>query len=257
MRETLPIHLLIVEDDEDDFFLLESTLKEISFEKTITWAESYEKAIQLIKSESFDLILVDYRLGMHNGIELVSFVNGYSKYTPTILLTGVKESAIDQQALKYGVYDYLVKDQYTTESLSRSIRYAIEKSKVLKSLTESENKFKNLFENAVEYVFLIDSKYRIIDVNKSALKFFDCSEKAKIIGQNIADYISPRISEAATYYNVTIEVELSVPYLNKKCFCIMNLTVVDVEKNILQMVLHDITERRINEQKEKLLEKQA
>ena len=33
MNKILPIHLLIVEDDEDDFFLLESSLKEISFEK--------------------------------------------------------------------------------------------------------------------------------------------------------------------------------------------------------------------------------
>ena len=37
----------------------------------------------------------------------------------------------------------------------------------------------------------------------------------------------------------------------------MNLSVVDIEKNIHQLVLHDITERKINEQKEKLLEKQA
>lgn len=257
MSELLPINLLIVEDDEDDYFLLESSLKEISFEKRITWAESYSKAIELIKSEVFDIILIDYRLGAHNGIELVEFVNGYSPYTPTILLTGLKESTIDQQALKYGVYDYLVKDQYTTESLSRSIRYAIEKAKVVKSLKESENKFKNLFENAVEYVFLIDSKYLIIDANKASLKLFDYSEKSKIIGQNMADYIFPRISETEKYLNLTVEVELAVPHLNKKCFCIMNLTAVDAEKNIYQVVLHDITERKINEQKEKLLEKQA
>ena len=257
MSELLPIRLLIVEDDEDDYFLLESSLKEISFAKKITWAESYSKAIELIKSETFDIILVDYRLGAHNGIELVEFVNGYSPYTPTILLTGLKETTIDQQALKYGVYDYLVKDQYTTESLSRSIRYAIEKSKVVKSLKESENKFKNLFENAVEYVFLIDSKCLIIDANKAALKFFNYTEKNNIIGENIADYLSPKISETDKYLNLTIEVELTVPQLGKKCFCIMNLTAVDTERNIYQVVLHDITERKINEQKEKLLEKQA
>ncbi|HSH67309.1 MAG TPA: ATP-binding protein, partial [Bacteroidia bacterium] len=190
-------------------------------------------------------------------IELVEFVNGYSPYTPTILLTGLKESTIDQQALKYGVYDYLVKDQYTTESLSRSIRYAIEKSKVVKSLKESENKFKNLFENAVEYVFLIDSKYSIIDANKAALKFFGYSEKDKIIGQTIINYISPKISETEKYINLNFEVEFVIPHLNKKCFCIMNLSSVDVEQNIHQMVLHDITERKMNEQREKLLEKQA
>ena len=257
MNKVQPIHLLIVEDDEDDFFLLESSLKEISFEKKISWAESYSKAIGLIKSELFDIILIDYRLGAHNGIELVSFVNECAPFTPTILLTGLKESTIDQEALKYGVYDYLVKDQYTTESLSRSIRYAIEKSKVLKSLKESENKFKSLFENAVEYVFLIDSKFLITDANKAALRFLEYSEKNKIIGQNIADFITPKIDETDKYLNATVEVEFTIPHLNKRCFCIMNLTSVDVEKNVYQIVLHDITERKFNEQKEKLLEKQA
>jgi two-component system, sporulation sensor kinase E len=55
----------------------------------------------------------------------------------------------------------------------------------------------------------------------------------------------------------SLEVELTVPELKKKCFCILNLSVVDTEKNIRQLVLHDITERILNEQKEKILEKQA
>ncbi|MDQ3046233.1 MAG: ATP-binding protein [Bacteroidota bacterium] len=257
MSENKPIRLLIVEDDEDDFFLLEMSLKEISFEKNITWAASYDKAISTVDSESFDIILVDYRLGVHTGIELISHINQHSPYTPTILLTGVKETTIDQEALKYGAYDYLVKDQYSVESLSRSIRYAIEKAKVLKSLKESENKFKNLFENAVEYVFLIDSNHRIIDANKAALKFFEEEKKAEIIGINISDYISPKILDPKQFLNSSVEVEFFIREENKKCFCIMNLSVVDAEQNLFQLVLHDITERRNNEQKEKLLEKQV
>lgn len=257
MSDNKAIKLLIVEDDEDDFFLLESSLKEISFEKQITWAESYNKAVGIITSGTFDIILVDYRLGVHTGIELISFINQHSPYTPTILLTGVKESTIDQEALKYGAYDYLVKDQYSTESLSRSIRYAIEKAKVLKSLKESENKFKNLFENAVEYVFLIDSNHKIIDANKAALKFFDFEEKTKVVGIDISDYISPKIFDQKQFINTSVEVEFFIREQNKKCFCILNLSLVDAEQNLYQLVLHDITERRLNEQKEKLLEKQA
>jgi PAS domain S-box-containing protein len=257
MSDTKIIKLLIVEDDEDDYFLLESSLNEISFNKEITWAETYHKALELINNQTFDIILVDYRLGVNTGIELISYINTHSLFTPTILLTGIKEETIDQQALKYGVYDYLVKDQYTVESLSRSIRYAIEKSRVLKSLKESENKFKNLFENAVEYVFMIDSKFSIIDANKAALKFFDYKEKYKIIGLNIAEYFTPKIVNVDDFINDTIEIEFSYPPINKKCFCIMNLSIVDVEKNIYQLVLHNITERRLTEQREKILEKQA
>jgi PAS domain S-box-containing protein len=251
------IRLLIVEDDEDDYFLLTTSLKQTSFQKEITWANTYNKAIEIINKNLADLIIVDYRLGAHTGIELIAYINEKFPYTPTILLTGLKAPVIDQEALRSGVYDYLVKDQYTTESLDRSIRYAIEKSKVLRSLKESENKFKSLFENAVEYVFIINSDFVIIDVNKSGLKLFEAEKKEDVTGKVISGFISPHITDVNEYLNQSEEVEITLPELNKECSCILNISVVDTEKNIYQLVLHDITERKHNEQREKLLEKQA
>ncbi|MBA2612076.1 MAG: response regulator [Bacteroidetes bacterium] len=258
MSSIKPIRLLIVEDDEDDYYLLESSLKGTSFDKTLVWAETYTKAKEILKSQLIDIVLVDYRLGVHTGIELVSYINEKYPFTPTILMTGLQALAIDEQALKSGVYDYLVKGQYTSEDIDRSIRYALEKSRVLRSLKESENKFKNLFENAVEYVFIVDLELNVIDANKAALKLFEYENKEQIIGENISDYFYPKIFEAGKSSIPSLEIELTLPAQNKKCFCILNLSVVDdADKKIYQLVLHDITERRQNEQKEKLLEKQT
>jgi PAS domain S-box-containing protein len=251
------IKLLVVEDDEDDYFLLVSSLKGTSFNKTIIWAETFNKAKDILKQQAIDMVIVDYRLGVHTGIELVSYINDKYPFTPTILMTGLQAQAIDEQALKSGAYDYLVKGQYTTEDIDRSIRYAIEKSNVLKSLKESENKFKNLFENAVEYVFIIDYDLNVIDANKAALKLFEYESKEEIIGENISDNFYPHIFETERSSNPSLEIELTLPEQNKKCYCILNLSVVDADKKFYQLVLHDITERKLNEQKEKLLEKQT
>lgn len=254
---TKSIRLLIVEDDEDDYFLLVSSLKATTFDKSIVWAESFSKAKEILRQQPIDLVIVDYRLGIHTGIELVSYINERYPFTPTILMTGMQAQAIDEQALKLGVSDYLVKGQYTTEDIDRSIRYAIEKANVLKSLKESENKFKNLFENAVEYVFIVDHELNVIDANKASLKLFEYENKEELLGENIADYFFPQIFETERYSNPSMEIELTLPEQNKKCYCILNLSVVDEEKKFYQLVLHDITERRLNEQKEKLLEKQT
>lgn len=251
------IRLLVVEDDEDDYFLFESSLKTTSFDKKIIWADTFNKAKEILRSQPIDIVVVDYRLGVHTGIELVSYINETHPFTPTILMTGLQATAIDEQALKSGVYDYLVKGQYTSEDLDRSIRYAIEKSRVLKSLKESENKFKNLFENAVEYVFIVDVDLNVIDANKAALKLFECNNKEELINTNISDYFYPKIFETEKYSNPSLEIEFTLPEQNKKCYCILNLSVVDNDKKFYQLVLHDITERRSNEQKEKLLEKQT
>lgn len=256
MSTTKSIRLLIVEDDEDDYFLLTTSLKNTSFDKSIIWAESFSKAKDVLKQQPVDLVIVDYRLGIHTGIELVSYIKEKYPFIPTILMTGLQALAIDEQALKSGVYDYLVKGQYTSEDIDRSIRYAIEKANVLKSLKESENKFKNLFENSVEYVFIVDMELNVKDANKAALKLFEFDNKERILGENISDYFYPKIFESE-HHNPTTEIEITIPELNKKCFCILNLSVVDQEKKIYQLVLHDITERKLNEQKEKLLEKQT
>jgi len=257
MSTTKPIRLLIVEDDEDDYFLLVSSLKTTTFNKSIIWADSFSKAKEILKQQQIDLVIVDYRLGIHTGIELVSYINEKYPFTPSILMTGLQAQAIDEQALKLGVSDYLVKGQYTSEDIDRSIRYAVEKSNVLKSLKESENKFKNLFENAIEYVLIVDYDLNVIDANKAALKLFELDNKEGLLGENISDYFSPEIFESEQHANSSMEIEFTIPEKNKKCYCILNLSVVDAEKKIYQLVLHDITERKQNEQKEKLLEKQT
>lgn len=257
MHQPETIKLLIVEDDEDDYFLLRTRLDEISFQKEIFWVKTYEKAIEVLQSQEIDLLIIDYFLGPYTGIDLIYYVNDKFPYTPTILLTGLNESTLGGQALKSGVYDYLIKDRYTSENLDRSIRYSIERSKVLISLKESENKFKNLFENAMEYVFLVDLNLFIVDANKMALKLFNATTKEEIIGVNIAQYITPKIFENHNTDHSSVEVEVSIPEHNKKCFCILNLSKINLSKNVYQLALFDITERKLNEQKEKLLEKQA
>jgi PAS domain S-box-containing protein len=255
MTPEKPIRILVVEDDEDDYFLLVDSLKTTSFNKNIIWAETFVKAKEILKQQLIDIVIVDYRLGIHTGIELVSYINEKHPFTPTILMTGMQAVAIDEEALKSGVYDYLVKGQYTAENLDRSIRYAIEKSNVLKSLKESENKFKNLFENAVEYVFIVNHELDVIDANKAAIKLFEYDNKEQIIGENIFDCFFPHIFE--TEQHSSVEIEFTLPEQNKKCYCILNLSVVDADKKVYQLVLHDISERRLKEQNENLLEKQT
>jgi len=258
MNYDMPTWLLIVEDKEEDYLLLEKHLGKMSFEKQVIRAASFDQALDLLESKSFDLVIADYTLGEKTGMELIVHIKNKFPYVPSILLTaGTREAAVDQKALQSGVHDYLLKEQCTAENLDRSIRYAIERAKVLKSLKESENRFRNLFENAVEYVFLVDSDFVVMDANKSALKLFGYQGKDQIIGKDISKNIFPKILNPVKFMNHSPEVELSVPLLNLKCFCILNLSLVDAERNIYQVVMHDITERKLNEHKEKQLEKQA
>ncbi|HSZ73132.1 MAG TPA: ATP-binding protein [Cytophagaceae bacterium] len=265
MHDNKNLNVLVVEDDEDDFFLLESNLKATTFCREIFWAVDFNATKKYLEEKTIDIALIDYRLGAYTGIDVISFISNEHPFIPTILLTGLKEAAIDEEALRSGAYDYLVKDQYSIDILDRSIRYAVEKARVLKSLKQSESKFRNLFENALEYIFIIDSDYKVIDVNQSALKIVELENKADLIGLTITDFISID-PQAGSFLDVLknnlfdtfeIEIEISAKSTPRKVHCMLHFSTIDASLNITQLVLYDITELKEKELRDKLLEKQA
>ena len=120
------VRVLLIEDDEDDYLLTKSLLSEIrgqSYE--LEWAKNYSSGLSAALRNEHDVCLVDYRLGAHDGIELMRTAVEGGCSLPIILLTGQGEHEIDLQAMKAGASDYLVKRGLEAGLLERSIRYAV------------------------------------------------------------------------------------------------------------------------------------
>lgn len=125
------ISVLVVEDDEDDYILTSSLLSEIQTDRfEPVWARTYEEAIEKIASAPFDVCLLDYRLGAHNGLELLRETRDRGYDGPIILLTGQGDQEVDIEAMKAGAADYLVKSQINAANLERSIRYSIQQKQM-------------------------------------------------------------------------------------------------------------------------------
>ncbi len=129
-KETLA--LLIVEDDEDDYFLTRTLLgRAPTLRFDVTWASTYETGLDELASERFDVALVDYRLGAQNGLDLLREARTRGVRTPLILLTGQDDVETDVRAASAGASDYLVKGGTDAALLERSIRYARERARNL------------------------------------------------------------------------------------------------------------------------------
>jgi len=125
------IRVLLVEDDEDDYVLASSLLTEIHPDKfEPVWAKSYDEALSKISADRFDVCLLDYRLGSHNGLELLREARQLGFTGPLILLTGQSDQQLDFEAMRAGASDYLVKDQINAANLERSIRYSIQQKQM-------------------------------------------------------------------------------------------------------------------------------
>jgi diguanylate cyclase (GGDEF)-like protein/PAS domain S-box-containing protein len=134
--------LLLVEDDEDDYVLtreLLSDAKRTRFE--LEWISTFDDALTALANSTHDVCLIDYRLGEHDGLELLRHAREVGVTAPLILLTGQGTGDIDLQAMRAGAADYLVKGTIDAPLLERSIRYALEQSRTLRALRESEERY--------------------------------------------------------------------------------------------------------------------
>lgn len=129
------IKVLLVEDDEDDWVITQglfAQIKGVTFE--LDWVTSYEAAIARMAQPYHDVYLVDYRVGGHTGLEILEAVLRNDWLVPVILLTGQGDHEIDLLAMRAGAADYLIKGRIDAVLLERSIRYSIERFRVLKQL---------------------------------------------------------------------------------------------------------------------------
>ena len=138
-----------VEDDEDDFVLLQDLLSEISlFEPQLEWLPGYDVALPQMCANRHDLYLVDYRLGARDGLQLLQDAVKTGCRVPLIMLTGQGDHAINVRSMRLGASDYLVKSELDARSLERAILHAVERRRARSELEESERRFRATFEQA-------------------------------------------------------------------------------------------------------------
>src|SRR5215469_18686618 len=130
MLDAETIKVLLVEDDEDDYIITRDLLTEIRGKQfRLEWAKTYDQGLELMARNQHDVCLVDYRLGAHNGVELLRAAIERGCQSPVILLTTSGHQTVDVEAMEAGASDYLVKGDLEAVSLERSIRYAIQRTR--------------------------------------------------------------------------------------------------------------------------------
>ena len=169
-----PLKILIVDDDEDDFFITSDYIQKIpNKDFMVDWSYNYNDAFIKLTEHNYDLYFVDYRLGIKTGMDLLTDAIASGCEAPIILLTGKGTQEIDVKAMESGAYDYLIKSELNTEKLERCIRYSLERASSIKALKANERKYRNMFEKSKDVVFITKSDLRIVDINYAATELLE------------------------------------------------------------------------------------
>ena len=108
--------ILLVEDNEDDYVLVETFLPAQDF--SIIWCSSARMARERLRQESFELILLDHGLPDSNSLSFLEEIGKDYPGVPVIILTGRNDQALAISAKKMGASTYLLKDEITVHLLA-------------------------------------------------------------------------------------------------------------------------------------------
>lgn len=256
------IRVLLVDDDEDDYFLTREYFQDlVNWKFDITWCATFRDAEAQIRNNKFDLYLFDYLLGGNTGIDLIELACTFECEEPIILLTGKGDTKIAVEALRLGAADYLIKSELDAEKLERSIRYALERTSVLKALRHSERRYRRVFEESNDFLFISDLEGNIIDFNEAAsmLTGYPAEQlREKKITDLVEDPLfATRWNDIADQPIHDHEVRLLTRDNDKK-YCLFSASVeVDDNHPYIQGRLHDMTARKQSEKERLFSEKMA
>lgn len=135
-----PIRILLIEDDAEYVSITKHSLRSFpdhSF--TVTWAGDEQTAFEKLRSDDhFDIILLDYYLPRTNGLEILKRLDEAKINLPSIMLTAHKDFRIVIEAMKYGLEEYIVKDEAVDAVLPRTIVSVLERVQLKRRIAEAE-----------------------------------------------------------------------------------------------------------------------
>jgi DNA-binding response OmpR family regulator len=161
--------LLLVDDEQPIRHSLGEILNLEGYE--VVAAESGEAAVEQIKNQSFDLVLLDLKMPGLSGLDVLHYINTVAPDTKVILLTahGSLESAIE--ALRQGAHDYILKPA-SSHTILRSLEQALSK--------RAELQHRRLLVEQLE-----TSIQRLRDAEKMEVKT-SADQQTAIIGEDVA-----------------------------------------------------------------------
>lgn len=244
------IKIAIIDDDEDDFFIIADYIKSIEGANLkVDWVPDYASAIEKIKARDYNIYFIDYRLGNETGLMLLREAITAGCEEPIVLLTGKGSRSIDIMAMQSGATDYLIKSELSTEKLERCIRYSLERASALKQLKVRETRYRNLFEGAKDAVVITDNSLDIMEANHAASVLFGAKAES-IIGNNLCDFIKDSPQKNVIRQKVErqvmisdMEIEVLNDYKQEVRPALLSITFQKKPDNswLLHCIIHDIT----------------
>ncbi len=129
MESSPPIRLLFIDDDASYMAVARHLLSKYQGRRFLTvWKQDPHSGLEFLDTRPpLDMLVVDYYLPEMNGLELTREIRARNIDIPIIFLTSNRDFRLAIEVMKYGVEDYLIKDEAVDSVLPRTIINILER----------------------------------------------------------------------------------------------------------------------------------
>jgi PAS domain S-box-containing protein len=157
-----PLHILIVEDSDDDLVLLVRELQSGGYAPVYQRVQTAEAMRAALDQHPWDVILSDYTVPQFGAPAALALLHERGLDLPFIIISGLIGEAAAIAALKAGAHDIIIKGQYARllPAIARELREAKgrrARRQAELALRESEARFRRLAEHAQDLIY----RYRL------------------------------------------------------------------------------------------------
>ena len=177
MNDTL--HVLIVDDSEDDAMLLVRKLNHAGYQVLSERIDTPQAMNDALEQQTWDVILCDYNMPRFSAPDALRLMQEKDLDIPFIIVSGTIGEETAVSAMKAGAHDYLMKDKLA--KLTVSIEKEIHDAKIRRDkrnaeymLKRSEENFHHSIDDSPLGVMIVDENAGIIYANREFLNLFGC-----------------------------------------------------------------------------------
>jgi PAS domain S-box-containing protein len=216
-------------------------------------ASSVRKALAKLEKERYDAVVSDYQMPGKDGLEFLKELRESGNSVPFIMFTGKGREEVAIRALNLGANQYLNKTGETETvytELAHTIAGLAKTKKAEELLRLSEERYRNLFENAKDVIILFDLKGNVTSANKGAEEYG--FNKNEILGKNMLKFVFKRywpkllkdIAQIALGKTAEGRIEIHTPKGDKIAEYKSNPIFSDNRVVGIQTILEDTTEHK-------------
>lgn len=195
------VRVLIIDDEQVIREGCDRSLSSLGY--VVSKAENGHKGIELMKQDSFDVVLLDLMMPGIDGFEVLAWIKQNSSDTQVIVITGFATVSKAVTAMKQGAFDFVGKP-FTPDYIRIVVSRALEKRALeeeaeklreekaldLMTIAEGQSRLKTVFSGMIEAALITNTDLVVVHHNPAAIKILDIQTDpviGKVLSTSIRD----------------------------------------------------------------------